>query len=233
MLQTKFQNWILWREVEDEDEPPDYFLFLDDTKFSVEITTIVRNINIGNQEKTTTGITAAISNFLNKIEQEVKTDGKLNGKYVAVIPPLSNFSTLRFQMKQSMFKYISKTKNDLEHERKNLLPLIDKKCFIKKVSNEGRSIEEVIDYGIETVKILNNQLDNLIKNRIKVKNSRLENISYPKILLLIDNYNYSKTDLWKESVITSEYNDCFHTIARINGSDVDILQTKIKDWRNQ
>lgn len=73
---------IIWKEVAQQDEPPDYYLLLDDTKFAVEVTTLMEKVPVGTSTSLPCGeIRNILHQFVREVESVAKTRGYLQGNY--------------------------------------------------------------------------------------------------------------------------------------------------------
>jgi hypothetical protein len=85
-----------WEEVTQQNEPPDYYLSLDNTKFAVEDTSLTELVSVGTSSSLSHSIISMFfRQFVDKVESEAKAGGYLQGNYlVSFSTPIDDFSNV-------------------------------------------------------------------------------------------------------------------------------------------
>ncbi|MDE3090782.1 MAG: hypothetical protein KGJ80_15510, partial [Chloroflexota bacterium] len=108
---------IVWEEVAQSSEPPDYYLQLGDYRFAVEVTSIRETIKITPSPLTATGLSAASKKFVESIEKSAVDEGILTGMYVVTLEPMDAFAEVKNLIAERILSYVRSTKDLLVAQR--------------------------------------------------------------------------------------------------------------------
>jgi hypothetical protein len=105
---------ITWEEVAQKDEPPDYYLLLDGTRFAVEVTQIVERHQVGGKRPLPHyAIVDELQRWVKDVEDAAKADGSLCGSYlVSFSTPIDNLGAVKDEIQEHLLDYIRNTAND-------------------------------------------------------------------------------------------------------------------------
>jgi hypothetical protein len=133
---------VSWIEVAQQDEPPDYYLLLDSTRFAVEVTTLLEKVLVGSGSPLPHAvITKILQDFVDEVEATAKAESCLHGDYLVAFPtPIDNFATVRDEIQEGLLGYICDTGNLEIAPLKIIFERIisqqrPQQCAIQKVSN--------------------------------------------------------------------------------------------------
>ena len=114
------------------DEPPDYYVFLDRTKYAVEVTTAMEQINLKSKTMSHLAFRSTVCQFLKEVEQEALLSAILTGAYSVRFKPLDSFGKLRRQIKKGINEYLCSTQNDSSAPAKTIIGKGHSRCEIIK-----------------------------------------------------------------------------------------------------
>jgi hypothetical protein len=175
-------------------ERPDYYLWVDETKYAVEISTIPDVLQALDSGKfSLASFIAAIQKLIQDIEVHSLREGILAGKYhVMSWGPFSNFRQTRRRIQEGILDYIHHTQ---AVSKAPLEMIIDKgieRCAIEKVSAGEKRI--VTSFGGPNLVAWETEAQSeaceLLESVITKKASLLQDITLPKILVLEDAYPF-------------------------------------------
>ena len=185
---------LIWKDVEQKDEPPDYYLYINNIKYAVEVTILINKVNVGLNNHYPVGI---IRDYLEKfVTEEVETSARQNnilkGNYLVVFSkPIYNFTEVKNIIQSKLLSYIYDTRNADKAPQKVIYKKREQECIIEKVDNK---IDNVVMGGPIILKWEGEILDEailLLNDRLDDKEIKLRNIYEPKIILLHDQYPFS------------------------------------------
>jgi len=211
-------NWELG------DEPPDYFLYLNNRKYAVEVTTIMESIELYDKKFPIATIYISLINLVKEIKDESIKRGYLNGNYgIAFNKPITNLISHRQTIKENAIDYIRTTKEEesarpqyiFREERENIsiLKLSDK---INNVGNIGPPRAKWHPKAKE-------EGFSLLKERIYTKTYKLKDIEMPKILLLLNHHLFLDLKDYEDFELTEEIEHNFKIISIIQNEEMSLL----------
>ena len=94
---------IAWVDVNQQDEPPDYFLHLDETTYAVEVTTLMGQVEVGKLKLPEIEVVASLWRLVEKVETTAKENDCLNGAYVVSFSrPIDDFKRIQERIYDSL-----------------------------------------------------------------------------------------------------------------------------------
>ena len=106
---------ISWEDVPQIYEPPDYYLSIDGMKYAVEVTILMKKVNVGKkyQPLPYRKISENLKCFINTdIEAIARDNNYLRGTYfVSFSEPIKNFMEKKGEIKSNLLSYIRETQN--------------------------------------------------------------------------------------------------------------------------
>jgi len=230
-------NNLTW---EKGDEPPDYYLYINGNKYAVEITTLMEKVSIGDNIPPipTKGIEGSLRSFVKNVEETAKKNGYLNGVYtVSFLRHIHGFKEIKEELKNSLLEYIKNTKNLENHPEKEVFrQRIGGICDISKNHNKSNRVDsngirlgwgEVDSYKLPKESDVSYQL---LKERIDNKMGKLKKINEPKILILLDNYHFAESEVYRNNILHISSIDFFHTIFLVMNGNGLVLHSKNQNW---
>jgi len=153
-----------WRE----SETPDYFVSINNIDYAVEVTAVMNQLSKERINKPIASLFASISNLKAEIKRETVNLGLLDGAYILRIN-----KPLEISKKQKIYEY-AKVYIEIEkiHTKKKYIAI----CGPTLTRWDGEVFKEI---------------SLLLNDRISSKSKKLTDITYPKILLLLDRYHFA------------------------------------------
>ena len=223
---------IAWNEVQQIDEPPDFYLLIDRERYAVEVTSVFDEIEVNDMGLPSIAISASISKLVNDVEREAKLKFWLQGGYLVAIEPLENFTSIKEHLKRSMLRYIQQTQSLSNANKYYLLGEdVNDGVYIQKINSGKNYVGEAISFPAkwegESLEELSILIERVLENKIK----KLANVKEPKILLIWDAFNYLKDSHWKRLLQKASQKTFFHTICRISPSTKSsIIYSVYAEW---
>ena len=207
---------LKWTEVEQDEEPPDYYLEINSNKYAVEVTSIWEMFVLGTRSFSSIAISAFLSRFIDNIEHEACSKGILRGAYEIWFSPVENFQDKRDELKHRILEYIASTQRDPKAPKLTLFKDDNMSVAIQKLHDEKNYVEKAISYPAKWEGECIVELTDEISKTLSVKKKKLELLQEPKIILLYDAFNYLDETHWQEIVCDSQERDSFYAICRVS-----------------
>jgi len=198
-----------WEKVARSKEPPDFFLYLLGDKFSVEVTSINQMIDTGTSTLLTReAVVDYLWAFSKHLEKYAVENSILNGRYIiSWHEPIQNFHKLEENLRRELINFLLSTQGIQK------TPLTDIKiddtvyCSIMKTGNIKNALIPGGPVFSKQGAHDNFEFNTLVKTAINEKVRKLNNVSEPRILLLLDQYAFSEQE---------DYFNCLPLLTNIN-----------------
>jgi hypothetical protein len=226
---------LIWEDVEQKNEPPDYYLSVNKIRFAVEVTRLVRKEQVGTEKPLPVGI---IRDFLKKfvsdeIEAVARDNGSLHGSYlVSFSKPITNFAAVKDLIQSELLTFVSDTQLAGQASPQVVYKCCRQECQIEKLSN----LDDKVFMGGPIISNWEGdaqaEVAQLIYDRLNEKTHRLRNINNPKILLLHNKYQFSDLiRIWKKCIPAESPLDIFHAVFVVHGSkEAEVLHSREPSW---
>jgi len=210
---------VIWEEVAQRDEPPDYYLFLGNTRFAVEVTTLMELVSVSASSRLPHfHIHRLLEQFVDNVEEIARKEGYLQGNYlVAFSTAIDNLTDVQDGMRDKLLEYIQTTSivetAPLETVFERIAPQQrSQRCGIQKLGSkpnrvvvggpvwskwEGEAAEGICD---------------LLSESLNTKADKLRGIGEPKILVLLDEYRFANRQMYEDCVHRLSSLAHFHTV---------------------
>jgi hypothetical protein len=109
---TGIPSGIVWKEVEQRNEPPDYYLSLNGTTYAVEVSILIQKVDVKARKYLPVGIVRDLfTKFVAGEIEALARNGKfLQGCYlVSFSKPITNFAKVKGIIQSELLSYISAT----------------------------------------------------------------------------------------------------------------------------
>lgn len=224
---------ISWREVERANEPPDYYLLLDQDEFAVEVTDLVEQINVVPKPIPTIGLYEASQVFVRKVEQVASKQAILHGTYTVSAQPVDNFAAVRDSIQNGILEYLRDTATLPSASERILYRQNGRRWKIRKAHIHSDRIGFRFSYGAARWEVeAEERLCEILDQVLVKKAHKLRNISAPRILLVLDCYSYGSAESWRKCIPLLSSLSAFHTLFRVNGAGTNFpLYSVISEWR--
>lgn len=223
---------LVWDEVPQHLEPPDWYLNVNNMRYAVEATSVIDLLSITPDIKLSAiNVSATLSEFIKDVEKSAKTQGILSGAYTVTLCPIPNFSENRKILADKFLNYISHTKS-LQSAPEYTLGYVRQHCIsIKKEHNDKDYVAAGISMGVKWEGEAQEDLSQLVSNALTAKVHKLRSVSEPIILLILDEYHYSFLADWTNVISSCPDRSHFYCICRIAPPDGNvILWAKDSAW---
>lgn len=206
----KSQHGCLVKVNKEEDDPPDYWITVDNICYAAEVTSIV----------TEQGYHAKLKKLAHIIQKEAQNANSLSGTYVLSmrrIPTLPRFSTKSgFAIINDVCMYIRKTQYKESSNKYTIWKDLCGTLHIEKISNLGSSVEpvKIESEWVETAKYkLHELLQSAISEKIeKLLKKGITATNHRTILLLYDAFGFAESHIAQKELLTLDGYDWFHSI---------------------
>lgn len=235
------QQDVIWEDVAQQNEPPDYYLLLGTRKFAVEMTALMELISVGTSKPLPLFIIHRFLNqFVAKVGKIAKKKGYLQGDYLVTFPtPIDNFSDVQDRILDKLLEYIQRTSGmemaPQETIFKNVIPKqMPQQCLIEKLRGkpnrvigggpiltkfEGEAAEDICD---------------LLNESLNIKADKLKDIVEPTILVLLDEYRFGDQQMYKNCIPHLLSLDYFHTVFIVQDHNCGFpIHSQNHDWLKQ
>lgn len=218
-LQSKLtETSILWQ---DGDEPPDYYLHMDKIKYPVEVTRLVEQVETPRGQIPKTGIDASARDIAQQVQKEAIQRGILKGKYFISFPyAYRDFYDSRKKLIIQILDFIDQTQPDIRVDIADIKIEGESYCLIQKTNNLENSVavgafQPSSKFELEAFNEGCQLLEKVINNKAKL----LSKLDQPKILLIIDQYNFVEPENYLRCISKISAVSEFHTIFLIHTWD--------------
>lgn len=225
---------IQWDDVAQQDEPPDYFLYIDGTKYAVEVTILMEKLEVGNLQLPQVAVVASLWRLVDEVEATARRSGFLKGAYVVTFSrPIANFNEVRKQLFDDLLSYVKATQHVSTAPEKIVFKQGIQKCAIRKFQSQKSYIGKMGPSGGKWEGEAAEEICTLLEDRINDKHHKLRNITYPKILLLYDAYRFAGPEMFKSCLSKFVHLNSFYTVFIVpSNEDGWILHSENSNWRS-
>jgi hypothetical protein len=221
LVKTIFPNAsLVWEDVPQNLEPPDWYLTANNIRHAVEATSVVDLLSITPDSKLSAiNVSATLSEFINDVEKSAKDQGILSGAYTITLCPIPNLSENRKILTDKFLNYISQTKSLQSAAEYTLGYVRQHRVSIKKEHNDKDYVAAGISMGVKWDGEAQEDLSQLVSNAVSAKVHKLRSVSEPIILLILDEYHYSSLADWINVISSCLDRFHFYCICRIAPPD--------------
>lgn len=217
-----------------KNKSPDYFMWVENRKFVVEVTGLWGKVDSGRGPKSLADFFFVLNCFSRRIKELALEKDYLCGYYYILL--LGNpkyFLQDKKDLENRILDYIRRTKHESQISSKPILKGIGRRYNILKLMNNKNDLffrpfraafPESPEVKKETCKILH--------DRISKKRNLLQYINLPKILLLPDYYGFANRRTYKECLAKINSLHFFHSIFLTQGYNGYFIYTREKEWEN-
>jgi hypothetical protein len=218
------ESIIVWKNVPQSEEPPDWYLKIDNDCYAVEATTIEDFIQLADNEFVSIfGITHTLTSFINGIEKTANEQGLLSGTYFISINPIPDFVYKKKIIKKKLLGYIRETKHLPSTRTHKIADLEGHKVIITKGPFNKDSVTGGVITSVRIDSEAQEKLLRAISHSLVVKSKKLSNVAEPKILLILDRYPFSDMLDWTSIVKQCQERENFCCICLIHPPDKSVI----------
>jgi hypothetical protein len=226
---------VRWEDVPIEEEPPDYYLYLDGTKYAVEVTDMIEQVNVGTTRSIPRNVVIDIlAAFVKEVEKEAKKCNWLSGAYtVSFRKPVQNFRAVEIELREQILLYLQSTK-ELELAPHQELIVGNNQVFsIYKVHSKKDIIYPGLPVFTKWESQSNQESLILLEERLTDKLNKLRNLSSQIILLILDtNWYFPNNKAFVEAIPLLPEIPRFHTVFVVSPNFSDfLLYSENPEWQ--
>jgi hypothetical protein len=224
---------LVWDEVPQHLEPPDWYLTLGNIRYAVEATTVVDFLSITPDSKlSAVNVSSTLFAFIKDVEKSAKDQEILSGAYIVTLCPIPNFSQNRKKLCDDLLDYIRQTKSLPSAPEFTLGYVRQQRVSIKKEHNNKDYVSAGLSMGVKWEGDAQEDLLQSISNALAEKVYKLRAVSQPIILLLLDEFHYSFMADWTSIISSCSDRVHFCCICRILPPDNSvILWANSPEWK--
>ena len=223
---------VVWQDVAQKDEPPDYYLYLDKSKFAVEVTTLMEKVEVGTATLPEVAIIDSLWRFVDEVELIARNKRCLQGTYiVSFSQPIDDFGIVRDRIQDDLLDYIQATRFFRIIDAEAVFKQGRQQCAIQKLHNESDKITKAGPARSKWEGEAATDICHLLEERLTDKNYKLRNIVYPRILLLYDSYRFAASQMYKDCIPQLSSLASFHTVFVVQGDERSfVLYSQDSGW---
>ena len=224
---------ICWESVAQEDEPPDYYLYLNGIKYAVEVTVLMEKIEIGGGVRLPrSSIVASLSRLVDDVETSARYDNSLHGAYVVKFShPITNYKNVRGQLFNNLLAYIKATRDRGSAPEQVVYKRGSQRCTITKMHNRETYVGHIGPSGGKWEGEIIEEICSLVRESVNSKCRKLSKLAEPKILLLYDSYLLADSGMYRQCVSRLSVFETFHTVFVVRYSQNGFILTSVNtDW---
>jgi hypothetical protein len=217
----------------EQQEQPDFYLSLGNLKFAVEVSGLMRQVQVGGKLLDEETITSTLWRFVKEIEQVSLKEGFLEGAYVVdFLRPIENFGTVRRKLREEILHLIRSTRTAQSFPCRILT---DGRCWVSKGHLQRNAVYPVGpgDSGSEgeVTAVASGLLGQAIKSQLDKK--WVVNTALPIIIVLIDYYHLAELYMYQQHVADLSMGDRLHSLFLIKGDMPVLLWAKAGSWKRR
>jgi hypothetical protein len=183
---------LVWEDVLQYLEPPDWYLTIGDARYAVEATTIVDFLQITPTSKLpAANVSQTMHAFVDEVEKLAKDQQLLSGAYIVTLCPIPNFAENRNELRDKLLGYISETKPLSSADEYTLGYVREHRVSIKKIHDTKDYVSAGISLGVKWEGESQKDLLESVSKALADKAHKLRSVANPIILLLLDDSHYS------------------------------------------
>jgi len=229
---------VTWEEVAQRDEPPDYYVCLGNTRFAVEVTTLMELVSVGTSSPLPHfQIHRLLEKFVDNVEEIAGKAGYLQGNYlVSFSTPIDNFSDVQDEIRDKLLGYIQNTSDTetspLEIVFERIVPQQrPQQCGIQKLGNKPNRVVEGGPVWVKWEGEAAEGICDLLNESLDTKAGKLKGIGEPKILVLLDEYRFADRQMYEDCARRLSSLAHFHTVFVVQGQNEGFpLHSRNYDW---
>lgn len=229
---------VTWHEVAQQHEPPDYYLLLDNTKYAVEVTTLVESVRVGtSSQMPPSAVHRFLEQFVDAVEEAAKTEGYLRGYYlVEFTAPIDDFTVVREGIRDGLLEYIRTTSGLESAPREKVFERIvsqrmPQQCWIRKVGSRPSKVKGGGPVWTKWEGEAAEEICGLLGKSLSGKAGKLKDVGDPIVLLLLDEYRLADRHMFEGCVRCLPWLAHFHTVFVVQGREsAFLLHSQNPDW---
>ena len=221
---------VLWSEVPQNQEPPDYYLTINGKRYAVEVTSLIDDVVIGESVRmSSVGARKSLVSLCEDIKRNLVERGLLSGAYVMTLQPIEGLRALRPPIETGVIEYVQRTRFEETAPREVLVKKGRARIAIQKHHNQSHQLYWMISGGAKWEGQMRDDIARLLEGALHDKRRKLKDVETPTILLLLDRYHHGATAMWSAAADGADFTG-FQVVARIWQDDTMLLHAS-SDWR--
>jgi hypothetical protein len=220
----------LWDE---GDEPPDYYLTIGAQRYGVEVTQLMEEFQLGGRNQTPVSVSRYLKSMADRIESEARKRSILNGAYSLWAKAVENLGELEEDIIQEALWYIEHTQNLTTAPPHRITTRLSQSWYVSKINYHKDVVMLANHYKPHVDEKDPVAVSALMRSRVDTKVGKLQRVSLPNILLLLDGFGLASWEVWLRAADLLDTSQ-LHTIARVTGNrKVQILKSAEVKWQSE
>lgn len=224
IARSEFADWLLesvpgsdvsWREPPAGQDHPDWYLDLNGTTYAVEATTIVPTIGDGKNTVLEPTISAAIGDFIDRVEAKANAEGCLVGAYAVSLGPMPNSRKVRERVSSRILEYVRATKDQPIAELRTVDHVGGHAVEVQKFHMGRNYLAEMIDLGTRSESEVREDFRDRLRTQVERKSARYTSFENPVLLLLLDGFHIVDPEDWLDAASSIPSISQFEAVFRI------------------
>ena len=229
LKKTSVSASIVWQ---DGDEPPDYYLSLDDARYAVEVTILMEKLAVGASTMPRIAVIASLWDFVDEVEQIARERNLLHGTYIVRFSkPIENFHSMKENIRTALLYYIESTQDLDKAPSQIVLKRGRQSCVIEKLHSQSDRIHKTGPNNAKGEGEVATEICYLLEEKLAKKRYKLRNVTLPQIVLLYDSYHFADPEMYKHCGSKLSPLASFHTVFVVqSNSEGFILHSQNPGW---
>lgn len=220
---TSFSAWLkiqnlsnkaVWTEVEQKDEPPDWYLDIGVNRLAIEATSVVDYLWEFDPPLPSFSVSASLVHLIDRVESIAKSKGPLNGAYLVSLAPIPNLRDNENWLIDELVSYVDRTRYQDSAEEYELGKLRSHTLSIVKFKSDREYVAEAISFEAKFEGQASEDLKEVLTMVFQKKEHSLREIEIPIVLLLLDAFKYSHIADWLDVISDIDIPSIFSYIFR-------------------
>lgn len=215
-LKSMCDKDLLWYNVPLVDEPPDFYLDINNQKYAVEVTSFSRYAKLKDKMVPVRSISESLFKFIDTIEGNLKKKSLLKGTYnIYFCGICENFNYLKNELKMKIEDFII---GNADGDPTDLIDIYADSRFVCKISKtliSDKRLSGMYQESSRGYNIFKFCLD-LLCRAINDKTLKLSKITEKKILLIYNAYILGTPEIYRECIKKISNKSNFYTIALVD-----------------
>lgn len=216
-----------WEDVEQKDEPPDYYLTFDDKCYAVEVTILMSNLVSEGINQPYAAMLKSIDKLKDKIQKQAENLRLLDGVYtISINKPIPNFKKKHDIITKEALSYMQSYFGEKDAAEQFIFREHRIKISIKKIHSNKRYIAINGPTLIKWEGEAGDELLSIMNSAVETKMNKLTKLKEDKILLLYDGYHLASKAQFMKCASKINSVQFFAMIYIVNADDSGFLLYK-------
>ena len=232
IARSEFADWLTqslpdaklsWYEPPQGQDHPDWYLDLNESTYAVEATTIVPTISEGKNTVLEPSISAALGDFIDRIEAKARSEGCLVGAYAVAIGPMPNDRKVRQRVSSRILDFLRETRDETASKPRIVDRVGQYVVEVQKFHLGLNYLVELVDLPARSESETNEDFRHQLKKQIDRKSTHYAGFENPVLLLLLDGFHIVDPSEWRDAASSLLSSGEFDAVFRIKPANKPLL----------